>query len=35
MLKDLDKNGEDYIAEAQEKLEKLYQEKTTQIKDIK
>ncbi len=35
MLKDLDKNGEDYISEAQEKLEKLYQEKTSQIKDIK
>ncbi len=35
MLKDLDKNGEDYIAEAQTKLEKLYQEKTSQIKDIK
>ena len=35
MLKDLDKNGEDYISEAQTKLEKLYKEKTTQIKSIK
>jgi hypothetical protein len=35
MLKDLDKNGEEYMSEAQAKLEKLYHEKTTQIKDIK